>query len=188
MEAEQRALAPLVGRLSPRRALDLGTGTGRNLSLLSAAGARLTVGLDLSMPMLAAHVSVARRVCATATQLPFGDRQFDLVTSSLMVGDLRDLSTLTREVARVLSPAGHFVYSDFHPLWSERRWRRTFLSLDGRSVELPYCPHTLDDHQRALEDAGFQVRTIREPRVTGQPDPAVIVFHATREAAPTRSR
>ncbi len=182
MEAEQRALAPMLARLSPRCALDLGTGTGRNLPLLSAAGARLTVGLDLSSPMLSAHASPARRVCANALQLPFRDRQFDVVASSLMVGDVHDLWGLTREVSRVLSLGGHFVYSDFHPLWSERRWRRTFRSVDGRDVELPYCPHALEDHQRALGDAGLHIRSIREPRVAGQHDPVVIVFHATREA------
>lgn len=186
MEAEQRALAPMLARLSPTRALDLGTGTGRNLPLLSAAGAQLAVALDLSLPMLTAHAAPAMRVCAHALQLPFRDRQFDLVASSLMVGDVPDLWTLSREVARVLSRGGHFVYSDFHPLWSARRWRRTFRSVDGRDVELPYCPHALEDHQRALGDAGFEIRAIREPRVAGQCEPAVIVFHAIRDAGSSR--
>ena len=50
METEQSIIAPIIASLSPKRALDVGTGTGRYLPLLAAAGARTIVGLDLSLP------------------------------------------------------------------------------------------------------------------------------------------
>ena len=178
MEVEQAAVGPMLEALKPRRALDLGTGTGRNLALLAARGATLTVGLDLSTSMLAHHECPSRRVCADATALPFRPRAFDLVTSSLMVGDVSNLCGLVGEISRVLVPGGHVVYSDFHPTWAERHWRRTFRASDGREIELPYCPHTMDAHLEALDAAGLRVRAIREPRVNGQY--AVVVFHARR--------
>jgi malonyl-CoA O-methyltransferase len=178
MEVEQAAVRPILEGLTPRKALDLGTGTGRNLALLRARGARLAVGLDLSTPLLAHHERPSLRICADATQLPFRNPAFDLITSSLMVGDVGDLQGLVGEMARVLVPGGHVIYSDFHPTWSERRWRRTFRAADGRDIELPYCPHTMDAHLEALDTAGLKVRAIREPRINGQY--AVVVFHARR--------
>jgi malonyl-CoA O-methyltransferase len=178
MEVEQGAVGPMLDALKPRRALDLGTGTGRNLALLTARGTTLAVGLDLSPPMLAHYEGPAARVCADATELPFRPRTFDLVTSSLMAGDVADLGHLLAEVGRVLVPGGHVIYSDFHPIWAERRWRRTFRAADGRDIELPYCPHTMEAHLNALDAAGLRVRAIREPRVNGQY--AVVVLHARR--------
>ena len=178
MEVEQAAVAPMLESLKPRRALDLGTGTGRNLALLRARGAALAVGLDLSPPMLARHECRSRRVCADATELPFLPRSFDLVTSSLMVGDVGDLCGLLAEVSRVLVPGGHVIYSDFHPTWADRHWRRTFRAADGREIELPYWPHTMDAHLEGLDAAGLRVRAIREPRINGKY--AVVVLHARR--------
>ena len=54
-------------------------------------------------------------VCADAGRLPFADGSFDLVSASLMVGDLEDPGAWVREAARVLAHGGTLVYSDFHP-------------------------------------------------------------------------
>ena len=180
METEQSIIAPIIASLSPKRALDVGTGTGRYLPLLAAAGARRIVGLDLSLPMLGHNACGRPRVCADARRLPFPDRTFDLVCASLMAGDLEDLGPLVREAARVLTPGGHLVYSDFHPSWNRERWRRTFRAVDGRQIVLKYFPHSIDQHLRWLEDAPFDVRTIREPRIGGRTKPVVVVFHAVK--------
>jgi hypothetical protein len=59
-----------------------------------------------------------------------------------------------------------------------------------------FNPHTIDDHLASLEQAGFRVRTIREPRFSSSRDadpeikafrrrwgnpPVVVAFHAVRE-------
>ena len=182
MVAEQAAVAPLLAGLAPVRALDVGTGTGRYLPLLEATGARLVVGVDLSLPMLVRERSVTPRVCGDACRLPFAAATFDLVCSSLMAGDVHDLAVWIAEISRVLSPGGQLVYSDFHPAWSAQRWRRTFRASDGRERELAYVPHAIDDHLRGLALASLDVQTIREPRVEGKPAPVVVVFHAVKAA------
>jgi SAM-dependent methyltransferase len=192
MRAEQLAVEPMISAAAsaaaPARALDVGTGTGRYLPLLASAGARLVVGLDMSLPMLGRKAYGLPRVCADACRLPFPDASFDLICSSLMVGDLEDLGAWLGEVMRVLAPGGHLVYSDFHPSWTAERWRRTFRTADGRLFEISYFPHAIDEHLALLERAPFVVRAIREPRLAGRKTPVVVVFHAVKPRAPFRSR
>lgn len=186
MAVEQAVVAPILESLAPSRALDVGTGTGRYLPLLSSTGASLVVGLDISLAMLTHDRSETPRVCADSCRLPFADCSFDLVCSSLMVGDVRDLGAWIEEIARVLTPGGHVVYSDFHPSWSSQQWRRTFRTGDGRQYELAYFSHAIDEHLRGLERASLEVQTIREPRVAGRPAPVVAVFHATKSGLSPR--
>jgi malonyl-CoA O-methyltransferase len=193
MEVEQSVVAPtLVGithalsrdHLRTRRALDVGTGTGRYLPLVAAAGMKLTVGLDLSMAMLQRQSLGYARICADACRLPFPDASFDVVCSSLMAGDVERVDQFLSEVSRVLAPGGHLVYSDFHPSWVAEHWRRTFHAPDGRLIELSYFPHAIEDHLSALGRSSLSARTIREPRIEGRRAPVVVVFHAVKVRRP----
>jgi malonyl-CoA O-methyltransferase len=180
MTAEQTAVMSILSRLRPQTALDVGTGTGRGVALLTSLGVRRSVGVDLSMAMLAQGARPRRSVCADACALPFADGTFDLVLSSLMVGDVRQLAAWTAEMSRVLTPGGRLVYSDFHPSWASRRWRRTFRDDRGRHYELPYYPHAIAEHLQALAGARLSVQTVREPKAEGAPAPVVIVVEAVR--------
>ncbi len=183
MEVEQGIVAPIIAALRPVRALDAGTGTGRYLRLLADAGAELVVGVDRSLPMLRRRDADAPVLCGDACHLPFADARFDLVCSSLMAGDLRDLGGWISEASRVLQPGKHLVYSDFHPSWASKGWRRTFRAADGRTYELAYSPHSIDEHLARMAEAGLKVQIIREPRLAGRGEPVVVVFHAVKAAA-----
>lgn len=186
MEAEAGVVAGLIRTTAPRRALDVGTGTGRNLATLRASGASFVAGVDLSASMLRHGGTASPRVRGDAQQLPFTTAAFDIVTSSLMCGDVPDLGAWVAEAARVLAPGGHLIYSDFHPSWSASGWRRTFRSDDGREYELPFFPHTIEAHLALLAQHGLEVRTIREPRLASRRDAVVVVLHATRPSLRAR--
>jgi len=185
MELEQAAVEPIVRSLRPRRALDVGTGTGRYLTLLAAMGTRTVVGIDLSLPMLAHNLHARARVCGDACRLPFPDASFDLVCSSLMAGDVEHLGEWISEAARVLAPNGHLVYSDFHPDGTAKGWRRTFRTSEGRLFELSFFPHAIEQHVALLERSALIVRAVREPRLDPGAPPIVAVFHAIKPGAPT---
>jgi ubiquinone/menaquinone biosynthesis C-methylase UbiE len=98
---------------SPRRALDLGTGTG----MAALAVARRfpdaeVVGIDLSEGMVAQArrnippelVGRVRFEQADAAALPFGDAEFDLVVLANMV-------PFFDELARVLAPGGTLLFA-----------------------------------------------------------------------------
>jgi malonyl-CoA O-methyltransferase len=195
MRIEQNIVELLLGQIRATRALDVGSGSGRYVPLLEANGATRIVALDFSLAMLA-RGSGERRVCADACRLPFRRAAFDLVNASLMIGDVADLRSWAYEMARVLSRGGHLVYSDFHPSWAQRGWSRTFRAADGADYDVSFHPHTIDDHLAVLEQAGFEVHAIREPRFSswmhddepgirafrrrwGNP-PVVVVFHAAK--------
>ena len=188
MEIEQAVVTPMLASITASRALDIGTGTGRYLPLLGATGARLVVGIDMSMAMLRSRFRTKRDtgraplVCGDGCRLPFADASFDLVCASLMVGDVEDLAAWVDEVARVLTAGGHVVYSDFHPAASGGRMRRTFASTDGRRFELGYFAHPVADHLSLLVGAGFIIKTIREPRFPDRRAPEVVVLHAVKSS------
>ena len=172
MRIEQQIVEPLLSGLRARRALDVGSGSGRYLPLLESTGASIVAGLDFSLAMLSRSGGRAR-VCADACRLPFRAAAFDLVNASLMVGDVADLPEWTREMARVLAAGGHLVYSDFHPSWAQQGWSRTFRAADGALHDVSFNPHTLDDHLAAVARAGLRVLAIREPRFKNEHDPSI---------------
>jgi len=191
MRLEQEIVEPLLGQLRVARALDVGTGSGRYLSVLQSTVAAV-VGVDFSLAMLA-H-GTGRRVCADACHLPVRSGAFGLVNASLMVGDVAHLDPWTREMARALAPGGHLVYSDFHPSWAQHGWRRTFRTPAGVQHDVSFHAHTIDEHLAALDGAGLRIRAIREPRFKDDADPdvkafrrrwgnpqVVVVFHAVKE-------
>ena len=104
MRVEQEVVEPLLAHIRPRRALDVGSGSGRYLPVLQAAGASVVIGVDFSLAMLrraAAGPSTELgaghgRVCGDACRLPFTRGAFDLINASLMVGDVADLGRWSR--------------------------------------------------------------------------------------------
>lgn len=180
MEAEALCLGTIITRLAPDHALDVGTGTGRNVELLRANTSAHVVGIDLSPAMLACGSGASPRVCGDAQRLPFRSESFDLVCSSLMCGDIPDVGAWIREASRVVKPGGHVVYSDFHPSWSASGWRRTFKGVDGRTYQLPLFPHDIEQHLELLDEHGLRIRAVREPGIGTDTKPVVVVMHATK--------
>lgn len=164
MTAEQDVVTRRLSTIRATTALDVGTGSGRCVPLLEGTGATLVVGADLSIGMLRRNES-RHRVCADANQLPLPSGAFDLVNASLIAGDIADLGPWIDELARVLMPAGHLIYSDFHPAWDHHGWQRTFRTADGDERALPRASHQLEDHFAALERAGLDVLAAEEVSV-----------------------
>lgn len=109
--------APYEAALAPigdvRDALDVGTGTGDGaLAIAERFPHASVVGIDVSTGMLAeaerkTPPELRERVRyreADAAKLPFGDGSFDLVAHSNMI-------PFFDEVARVLRPDGHVLFS-----------------------------------------------------------------------------
>jgi SAM-dependent methyltransferase len=86
-----------------KRVLDVACGNGAVARRLAADG-HLVVGVDLSEAELANAPRPSVR--ADATQLPFDDESFDVVTCSLGLAVVRPMPALLAEMARVLRTGG----------------------------------------------------------------------------------
>ena len=101
------------------RVLDIGCGTGSQLSIYHQAGCQV-FGIDLSQPMLnVAKSKLGDRAGLTmgdALQIPLPERLFDLVISSLFIHQLDpgQRSMMLEEAVRVLRPDGQILLVDFH--------------------------------------------------------------------------
>jgi len=110
-----------ASELTGRDVLEVGSGRGGGASYLSRYRApRSVTGVEL------AHraVELSRRhrqgpglrfVQGDAQALPFPDDAFDLVVNVESSHCYPSVTTFVAEVARVLKPAGSFVYADFRP-------------------------------------------------------------------------
>jgi SAM-dependent methyltransferase len=113
--------------LPPARVLDLGVGTGRELTALLDAGYEPT-GVDVSPAMLERCARRARPVPLVDADfwrpLPFGDGAFDAAIA--LHGTLAHppddgaVARLARELARVVRPGGALVVEVPSPAWLER--------------------------------------------------------------------
>jgi ubiquinone/menaquinone biosynthesis C-methylase UbiE len=102
------------------RVLDVGCGTGTNLSLYHPVGCEV-FGIDLSPAM----VEMARKklrdkaeiILGDASYMPYEDNFFDLVTTMMTLHEMPDQirSTVISEMIRVSKPKGHILVTDFHP-------------------------------------------------------------------------
>lgn len=132
-EPVQRTVLDLAAAqvAQPQAILDVGCGTGRLLR--SAAerfpGARLE-GVDAAEGMVEqAKASIPAGISmtvglATAEQLPFPDREFDLVLSTMTFHHWRDQTAAIAEVSRVMTPTGRWLLADFIPSGVMRYIRR----------------------------------------------------------------
>jgi malonyl-CoA O-methyltransferase len=178
MEIEHAQVLALLPDVVGLTALDAGCGTGRYLRALDERGARV-IGMDLSMAMLERAREWTTRIArADLRALPFDAMSIDLVVCGLALGDFAELELALAEIARVLRPRGHVIYSVVHPVGEAEGWSRTFES-GGRQVAIEGFWHSLDRHQQACAAAGFTIDEWREPAL---PDGrrAVLVVRARR--------
>ena len=120
--AVEAAILEAAGPGPFRRLVDLGSGTGRMLTLLGPHAGQ-AVGLDLSQQMLniaRSHVAQARlERCELrhgdifATRLP--DRSADVVVVHQVLHYLSDPGAAVKEAARIVEPGGRLIIADFAP-------------------------------------------------------------------------
>jgi malonyl-CoA O-methyltransferase len=159
---EERLLRPRLERLRTRHAIDVGCGTGRWTSRLSA------LGFDASPEMLAVASSKpglqGRVAVADAISLPVQSGVADLVLCTLTLGHVRHHAMALREFARILKSGGTLLLTDFHPLSAAMGWRRTFRA--GEQVyQLENYPYSLDQ----LLISGLTLRDVEDGAI-GEPE------------------
>ena len=174
---EQPGLRALLPPVAGRRVLDAGCGAGRNALWLVEQQADV-VGLDASPEMLRRArervPAAAFSVADLAEPLQLEDGSIDVAIASLVMHYLQDWVPTLRELRRVLSPQGSFVFSTHHPLMAIElsksgdyfatepvvdRW-----SLTERDYDVRFWRRPLNEMFRAIADGGFRIDELSEPR------------------------
>ena len=156
--AVEKALLRLIGKSPVDSLLDLGTGTGRVLQLLSDVYRR-AVGIDASRDMLSvarANLDKAGIVKASVRQgdilnLPLEAQDFDLVIIHQVLHFLDQPELAIAEAARVLRPGGRLLIVDLAPHNLE------YLRDEHAHLRLGFSHQTMADW---LEKVGLDVREV----------------------------
>jgi ubiquinone/menaquinone biosynthesis C-methylase UbiE len=161
MRAEQRSMLAHWPEVTGRRALDLGSGSGRYSRLLAETHAAQIIAVDFCAPMLA-RLGAATRVCGCMMRLPFADNTFDVVVCGLALGHATDLEAWMAETSRVLRPGGTLLYSDFHPEAAQMGLTRSFNDASGRTWTAPHHYHEVARQRRSAAAAGLAIEVLDE--------------------------
>jgi SAM-dependent methyltransferase len=185
MEMEQAALLGVLEGIRPRRALDLGCGSGRYLRLLADRGVPEVVGADLSPGMLErAREAGSAVVRAGASRLPFAASP-STSWCALMVGHVVSWTRHRRGRLRA-RPGGS--RTDLHPGGTLAGWKRALPDGEGSTVSVVQHLHLHEDHVRACRRAGLTIEELREPRIEFDSPwrgwPALLVVRAVRARDP----
>jgi ubiquinone/menaquinone biosynthesis C-methylase UbiE len=164
MRVEERAMFKRWPEVAGKWALDLACGTGRYARQLVRSGAHKVVGVDFCMPMLQ-QAAAAHRVCADMNSLPFAGCAFDVVISGLALGHATLLQPWMSEIARVLTPGGTLLYSDFHPEAARAGLTRSFKDQSDQTCTVPHHGYEVTEQRDAAAQAGLRIESLHEVRV-----------------------
>src|SRR5262249_35807079 len=170
--------------------LEIGGGTGANLSLYDGRVRTLTI-TEPEKPMarrlekrISAQRPDTRFLRAPAEDLPFNDASFDAVVSTLVLCTVDDQPRALRELRRVLRPGGKLLFIEHVRSDDERlaRWQDRLLPLNVRLMHGCHCNRPTLDSIRA---AGFEVTQVDHGTITHAPPfvRPLIVGVAERPAA-----
>jgi ubiquinone/menaquinone biosynthesis C-methylase UbiE len=165
---EEPVVRTALSNVRDLRVLDLGCGTGRHALWLASQGAYVTA-VDFSEGMLAEARQKPFADVVTFLRhdlhepLPFGDGEFDVVVSGLVLEHIQDLPRLFAEIRRVVKPEGRVVISAMHPAMFLRGSQARYTDPDsGEIVHVGSIAHSISDFVMATVHAGFQIEEVSE--------------------------
>jgi ArsR family transcriptional regulator len=172
-EDVDKALIDLIGPQPIDSFLDLGTGTGRMLQLLTGHYRR-AIGIDASRDMLAvARANLDRANITSASvrhgdifNLPLEQQDFDLITIHQVLHFLDQPEIAINEAARMLRPGGRLVIIDLAPHGLE------YLRDEHAHLRLGFSHQTMSDW---LKLAGLDVERVQDLHSGREGDQALTV-------------
>lgn len=114
----RKKVVAIVGNKKPETILDIATGTGDFVIMLSKLKPKKIIGLDISKGMLDIGIKKIKNkkldglidmVLGDSEKLPFEDNSFDAVTVGFGVRNFENLNKGLQEIHRVLNADGIFV-------------------------------------------------------------------------------
>lgn len=136
-------------------ALDAGTGTRLYLDELARSGIEC-VGIDTSQSMLdearkKLPLSV-RLICADIRNLPFPDKEFNLIIACRVLSHVANLNVAVHELGRVANTGCSLIVSDVS---AHHNYTTTRIPTPDGDVHIETYKHTVDQLVEAAEHSGY---------------------------------
>jgi ubiquinone/menaquinone biosynthesis C-methylase UbiE len=165
-DLERLACEAVLSDILFTRVLELGGGTGKNTTWLSER-AEQVMSVDFSEEMQAIartkvkNTNVEFRIGDVRSEWSFVDSSVDLITCSLILEHVEDLTFIFRQAAKILLPGGHFYICELHPFKQYEGSKARFQTEDG--VQVTECfQHHVTDYTSAASANGFGIERMDE--------------------------
>lgn len=158
---EWHELRKMLPELCGKSVLDIGCGYGWHCIYAAENGARLVTGIDISEKML----SIARQKTLAPNvvykrmameDIDFPPNSFDVVISSLAFHYTSNFREICERIRSCLVPAGDFVFSVEHPLFTASGTQDWIYDAEGRPSHWP-VDHYFAEGQRDTNFLGEKV-------------------------------
>ncbi len=165
-DTEGIALRETLSDFSFVNCLEIGCGTGKNTQWLVGKAQQVTA-VDLSEEMLVkakekVQTDKVRFVQADITgDWSFASGQYDLVTFSLVLEHIEDLTLIFQKASSVLQTNGHVYVGELHPFKQYTGTKARFDTEEGRTI-VPCFTHHISDFTEAGKKRGLQLIELKE--------------------------
>ena len=165
-DLEGKSLRETLSKITFEKVLEVGCGTGKNSEWFVAKAKHVTA-VDFSEEMLSkAHAKVIAKninfVKADITsEWSFIDDLYNLVTFSLVLEHIEDISFIFQQVNKKIAPGGHVYIGELHP-FKQYSGSLARFEIGDKRVELRCFIHHISDFLTAAYDNGFSLVKLNE--------------------------
>lgn len=165
-DLEASALQQTLANIRFNKCLEIGCGTGKNTIWLIIKAAEITA-VDLSEEMLAraeAKINSDKVNFVQADILQdwnFGEKQFDLISFSLVLEHIENLEAIFSKVSKAIAPGGYVYIGELHPFKQYTGTKARFETETGLQVVTCFTHHISDFTKLAIKH-GFEIVEINE--------------------------
>lgn len=165
-DLEAISLRTTLANSSFNNCLEIGCGTGKNTEWLLTIAKQITA-IDLSDEMLLKAKEKIKSSNVNFQQadvtMPwtFAEKQFDLVTFSLVLEHIEDLEDIFRNASKVITSKGHLYIGELHP-FKQYSGSKARFEADGEQHIVTCFNHNISDFTQAAKKNGLEIIDMEE--------------------------
>ena len=165
-DLEGIALRETLDKVEFSSVLEIGCGTGKNTEWFATKAAHITA-VDLSDEMLARAKQKVQSQNVIFNQADitqpwnFTDRKYDLISFSLVLEHIENLSFIFEQAALHAAPNAHLYIGELHP-FKQYAGSKACFDAEGTTQVVTCFNHNISDFTTAAKKYGFPIADIDE--------------------------
>ncbi len=165
-DLEAISLRTTLANFSFNNCLEIGCGTGKNTEWLLTKANHITA-IDLSDKMLLKAKEKIKsskihfQQADITKEWTFAEKQFDLVTFSLVLEHIEDLEDIFRKASKVLTSNGHLYIGELHP-FKQYSGSKARFEADGEQHIVTCFNHNISDFIQAAKNNALEIIDMEE--------------------------